>query len=31
MDEKETAGIPWFLWKAFKMQQIGLSLQGNKG
>lgn len=30
MDEKETAGIPWFIWKAFKRQQFDLSLQGNK-
>lgn len=31
MDEKETAGIPWFLWIAFKRQQFDLSLRGNKG
>lgn len=33
MDEKETAGIQWFRWKAFKRQQknreSALSLQGK--
>lgn len=34
MDEKETAGILWFIWKAFKGQQkknreSALSLQGK--